>query len=437
MRPETKLPNDGILARTNSMKRALATGLMTGAALVMTLGCNSDRLTVPNSNNVTQSSALSNPVTAVPLLAAGILRDDRGLIAAFNSGVGMLGRESYNYNPTLGPATSGWLTSDVKNPTSNGGGALWSGYFTELRDIYQMRSVANGAAPGAFSAAQLSAINGFLDTEEALALLYVIDSRDDLGAPVQMVADPTQITPFVSRDSVFNYMVNKLVAAQAELAGGGAAFPFTLHAGFSGFNTPATFAKFAAGLLARVNTYRASRGIAGCGPASATCYQTVLQNLSASWIDKAGSMQTGPFDVFSTAAGDVTNANSPTITPFIVGHAHIDAGVATTPSGAKDLRFSSKVCSIPAKGPASAALGIPTTWNFCLLYPAANSSISIMRNEELILLRAEAEYFTGDKANALSDLNVVHTVSAGLAARAAFANDSDFIAELLYNRRSR
>jgi len=416
------------------MKHFTITGLMSGIALTTLVACNPD-LAVPNYQNLTQSAALASPLSAVPLLASGVLRDDRGNNPGFITGLGELGRESYNYTPTEGRNASGWLTSDVNSPASFGGGALWGGYYAALRDIYQLRTVANGAPSGTFTAAQLSAINGFLDTEEALNLLYVIDARDDLGAPVQVVADPTALTPFVSRDSVFSYIVGKLSGAVTELGAGGAAFPFTFHSGFAGFNTPSTFASFASALLARVNTYRASRGIAGCAVKAASCYQTVLTNLNASFISSSGSLKLGPFNIYSAAAGEAVNSISRQASTAIVAHAHVDAGVQTRADGSKDLRFTNKVCTIAPKGPSTPSLGIQTTWAFCGIYNLSTDPIYIIRNEELILLRAEAEYYTGDQASALNDINLIRTTSGGLAARGAFANEADFVNELLYNRR--
>jgi hypothetical protein len=58
-----------------------------------------------------------------------------------------------------------------------------------------------------------------------------------------------------------------------------------------------------------------------------------------------------------------------------------------------------------------------------------------IRNEELILLRAEARYFTGDPDGALADINLVRTKAGGLDARASFTSDNDFLDGLLYNRR--
>jgi hypothetical protein len=68
-------------------------------------------------------------------------------------------------------------------------------------------------------------------------------------------------------------------------------------------------------------------------------------------------------------------------------------------------------------------------------YSVRESAVPIIRNEELILLRAEARYFTGDIPGALADINTIRTVSGGLAPLTGFADQTAFIDELLYNRR--
>jgi hypothetical protein len=68
----------------------------------------------------------------------------------------------------------------------------------------------------------------------------------------------------------------------------------------------------------------------------------------------------------------------------------------------------------------------------------------IIRNEDLILLRAEARWFNGNKAGAISDIDFIRTTSGSLAACGAVgaactlttgSSDTEFIDELLYNRR--
>ena len=418
------------------MKHILTTGLVTGA-LVAAAACSTDRLNVPNYNNPTVQGITGDPVAALPLLATGVLRDDRGTAPGYVLGLGILGREVYNYTPTEGRNTSGWLTSDVNNNTSFGGGALWSGPYFTLRDIYNTSNVLESASSTQFSDAQKNAARGFLHTTEAYSILQLINTRNDLGVVVQVNTDPNQLSPFVSRDSAFNYIVGELNKAVTELtAAGTTAFPFTFHAGYSGFTTPANYIKFNRAVAARVNAYRASLGIAGCGAArSAACYQTVLTNLSQSFIDTTKSLSLGVFQVFSAAAGDVANTNSNAATSAIVAHYRADSGIALRADGSKDLRFTNKIITLAnPKGPSTPSLGVSTTFDYSI-YAVRTDPIALIRNEELILLRAEAEYYTGDQASALIDINEIRTKSGGLAPRGAFASESDFLDELLYNRR--
>jgi hypothetical protein len=415
------------------MRNLVSTGLVAAISLA-SFACSADHFEVPNYNNPTLAAATENPVTVLPLLVTNILRDDRAGYTSFVLATGILGREAYNYTPLENRNTTGYLGTPVLTNTSFGASALW-GYYVYLRDIYQTRLVANSAAPGVFTPAQLSATNGFLDTFEALELLYTIDGRDQIGAPVQINAVPTQLSPFVTRDSVYNYIVAKLTAAQSELAAGGSTFPFTLHSGYTGFTTPATFATFTSGLLARVQAYRASLGVGGCPALGATCYQAVLTALGASFISASGSLQTGPTQIYSTASGDLTNGDSYLqSSDAVVAHYKSDSGVALQANGQKDQRFLNKIMAIKPIICANPTVCVATGWAFSL-YPTGSSPISIMRNEELILLRAEAEYFTGDQADALNDINLIRTTSGKLAARGPFTSQSDFITELLYNRR--
>jgi starch-binding outer membrane protein, SusD/RagB family len=415
------------------MKTHLTIGLLAGTTLAA-LACSADRFVVPNANSPTLAGATANPGQALPLMATNIESDDRAGYTAFVLDVGILGREAYNYTPLETRNTTGFLGPNVETNTSFGAEALW-GYYVYLRDIYQTRNVANGAAKGIFSATALNAINGFLDTFEALELLYAIDGRNQIGVPVQVSANPAQLTPFVSRDSAFNYIVAKLTAAQTELAGGGSTFPFTLDAGFTEFSTPATFAMFTSGILARVQAYRASLGVGGCAPLSSTCYEAVLTALNASWINSGGSLETGPSEIYSTAAGDLLNTDSYVQSSFaVLAEAKSDSGVEMQPGGQPDQRFLNKVMAITPEICANPTVCIATSWAFSL-YPTGSSPMFIMRNEELILLRAEAEYFTGNVAGALADINLIRTTSGNLAARGAFVDQADFITELLYNRR--
>jgi hypothetical protein len=70
-----------------------------------------------------------------------------------------------------------------------------------------------------------------------------------------------------------------------------------------------------------------------------------------------------------------------------------------------------------------------------IVYGTNTAPIPVIKNEELILIRAEAEYNTGNAAGALADINVVRGKSGGLAPLAGFATQQAFNDELLYNRK--
>jgi len=63
--------------------------------------------------------------------------------------------------------------------------------------------------------------------------------------------------------------------------------------------------------------------------------------------------------------------------------------------------------------------------------------IPIIKVEELLLLRAEANWFTANKAPALSDLNIVRQNSGNLAASTVTtgSTDAEFLTALMYERR--
>lgn len=238
------------------------------SSCLLGVACNSDRLTIPNYANPTPAALASDPVSNVQFRVNGILDLNRRNMTAWINDAGMFGRESFNYFLTDSRVTANYLDKPALDPGGIAAGD-WTGRYSNLRAIYSLLGVVDSIPAAVYSTQQKSAAQGFAHTMEALELSYVILSRDSLGAPVQIQADLRALSPFVSRDSVYNYIAGELDRAKTELTGGGAAFPFTLTAGFAGFNTPTSFLKFNRALAARVNAYRASLGVSGCGAALA------------------------------------------------------------------------------------------------------------------------------------------------------------------------
>src|SRR6266536_2841237 len=67
--------------------------------------------------------------------------------------------------------------------------------------------------------------------------------------------------------------------------------------------------------------------------------------------------------------------------------------------------------------------------------PDPAAPIPVIRNEELVLLHAEAEIGLNDFASALTDINSVRTSAGNLTSLGSLGSKDQAIAELLYNRK--
>src|SRR5688500_5629603 len=114
----------------------------------------------------------------------------------------------------------------------------------------------------------------------------------------------------------------------------------------------------------------------------------------------------------------------------IIAHPSLRTDAPRKPDNTLDNRVLAKTAIIEAR----TVQGVTSNLVFTI-YESNVAPVPIIRNEELILLRAEARFNTGDPAGALSDINFIRTTSGGLAPRGAFANATDFVTELLLQRR--
>lgn len=395
--------------------------------------CSADRLTIPNYNSPTGENVATDP-SALQLTANGLVVGARANLGSWISVTGRLGREAYSYTPTEGRNTTTFLMGP-QDPTRGAGNSAWSGYYTDLRDIFNFENSVTASTK--LTEAQKNAALGFAETLAGVDLSYVVAAHGSFGAPVEILEDARALSPWVSRDSVWNAALARLEAGKTYLAAGGAAFPFKLNSGFAGFTTPANYLKVNRAFAARINAYRASYGVAGCGAAfSAACYQTVLQNLGESFINTA-DLNAGPDYIYSTTAGDSQNPLSNAASSAWVAHPSIKTDAQLQAGGQPDQRYINKITTLARPvGPGGAIPGIETDQDF-VIFSTPEETIPIISSAELVLLRSEARWFTGDKAGAIADLNVVRTTQGKLppSTLTAASSNSDFLKALLYERR--
>jgi hypothetical protein len=374
-------------------------------------------VTVPNYNNPSVNALTSTPTASVVNTAViGMLVQYRAGVNAETWQTGSFGREVYN----LLQAEPRDLLGFYAGPIAPGGFAEdigWSSAYTNLRAA-QVILVAVDKV-GSYSTQQKEAVKGFVQTIAAMELLRQIKVRDTVGLVVDVGDNPDVLGPVLGKDAVLARISKLLDSAQTHLQAGGSAFPFTLTSGFANFSTPATFLQVNRGIKARVDLYQKQ-------------WQQALTDLAASFLDESStslaSLSKGAYNVWSSASGDTPNPlYDPTPTALYV-HPSIISGAQTRADGTPDLRLTRKT----AAGNVRTLQGVQGTMKFTI-YGSQSDPTPIIKNEELILMRAEAEYQTGATAAAIADVNFVRVNSGGLAPLPA-SFSGDFIAELLYNR---
>lgn len=389
-----------------------------------------------NTNAPTVETLTGSPTREVLARAAtGIFSQANSDVAGIIQQWGIYGREGYNL---LGndPRETGESIRGPQDPTGRAGG-IWAGEYQAVRTINAYLAALPNAV--GLSAAEVSASQGFAKTIKAWHLHRIAIRSGSYGMPIDVdrpiTDDPA---PFVSFADAETAIAALLDEANADLLAGGGSFPFTVAPGFTGFGTPTTFAQFNRGLAAKVAVHRAT--FLSC----ATCWTQAITALNASFLTTGNlpaSLATGVYYAYSSAAGEPSNpiTENATTTRYWV-HPSIIDDAQLRADGSPDLRVTTKTVlgSEPRSLNDLTGTYKPAMYNNPANLAAANLDADIpwLKNEELILLRAEARWNTGDKAGALADIDLVRVNAGGLpptTLTTASSND-EFVTELLYNR---
>lgn len=397
-----------------SFTRGAAGAGLLGLALALG-ACSGKDLDVPEYNNPSIEQLASNPTPeGIKAAAVGMQIDAKSDITGrtgYVSMLGIVGRESYTLDVSDPRYVSELLIGPVTNSGAFGAG-LWTTRYSDIR-LGNIILHALDAVQG-MSDADKAAVRGFVKTMQAYDFLLVINTRDVNGAPID-VDRPLDgdLAPLATKAAVFAQIVSLLDGARGDLQAGGSSFPFPLSSGYNGFNTPATFIKFNRALKARVDAYMQQ-------------YSTALTDLNASFLDTSAPLTLGVYNTY----GSGSDAPNDLATNVIYAHPSIVTDAQHKPDATLDNRVLTKIKTVDPRS----LSGVSSDKAFTM-YESNTSPVPIIRNEELILLRAEARWFTNDKPGAMADLNFIRTTSGGLAPIAQPASDAAFITALLRERR--
>lgn len=379
--------------------------------IVLSLGGCGDELTVPDLNNPSIQDLVDNPNRETIAAAThGLMQTARDHSADIVQWLGALGREGYPMSQT-----GASLTGTVINPLNSAnfpGNGLWATPYRNIRNANLIFQALEGAND--LSEAEKQGVLGFAKTIQANDFLSLILTRDRFGVPIDVNRDPTgDPAPVASREEVYEHIVSLLEEAAQHLRNAGASFPFSVHSGLEDFGTPAEFLELNRALRARVAVYMDD-------------WSTALTALEESFLDTSLPLDFGAYHVFTTNSGDATNPlNRP---DFFYAHTRLRDEAQLRPDGEIDLRAETK---LQQTSPLTVS-GITSDLNFTL-YNSPSAPIPWVKNEELILLRAEALIGLGRYDEAEEDINFIRVNSGGLdPVDITAANALD---ELLYNKR--
>jgi starch-binding outer membrane protein, SusD/RagB family len=412
-------------------------GARVAAALagVLLIGACAD-LDILNTNAPTVETLTGSPSRDVLARAAtGIFAQAFNDVGTEIQFYALYGREGYNL---LGndPREVDEQIRGPRDATGRNSG-IWLGPFSAIRTINTyLTALPNGTG---LSAEELRASAGFAKTIKAWHIHRLAVRTGQLGIPLDVDRSINdEPAPFVSFDAAMAAASALMDEALVDLNAGGGTFPFTVAPGFVGFSTPATFARFNRALAAKMLVHRAT--FVNCGG----CWDQAATALSASFVTDAGlpeSLNLGVYYAYSTAAGEPTNpVSEPLANNRLWVHPSILSGAQSRADGSPDIRLTSKVMAAGRSQNIDELIGThkPVLYNSAANPAVANLGAPIpwIHNEELLLLRAEVRWNTGNKAGAISDLDAIRQHAGGLppSSLSAASSDAAFVDELLYNR---
>lgn len=375
-------------------------------------------LTAPNENSGSIEQLQQSPSRQdVQVATQGLLAGTRELWSIrYVQIAGHLGREGIR----LGPASQEFVIALLEGALDPGRFYISSTWDPPYKNIRLANTVLEAVnVTEEFDETEKQAIRGFVKTIQAHDFLMIVGVYDDSGAPIQVAGVPGDELPAIeSKEDVYGHIAGLLDEARDHLNAAGSEFPFTVTPGFSSFDTPGSFLEFNRALKARVDVYMEN-------------WSSALNSLSGSFLDTAQPLSFGAYHSFSNDPGDATNPLFDPNRERMHAHPSLPGLAQDRANGEPDLRFQRKV----REGELRTISGIDVTLGFTI-YDSPTAPIPIIKNEELILLRAEANIGLEQFQSAEADLNFIRQTSGGLPAIDDLDQRSqeELIDELLYNK---
>ncbi len=370
--------------------------------------------------NNAETDAFNDNLTRGDLqdLVGGVLYSMRASLGTYFDDIGVIGREYYRYSSS-DPRFTGDLLGKQDAVLDNNTFYITNPWAARYRTVKNANLILgfldSQDLSGQFSDQEINASRGFLKTFIGYELLLNLNLTYQNGIRVD-VSDQNNLGPFLSYDASLSAIRSLLEEGASDLQSGGTDFPFILSSGFNGFDTPSSFLKANKAISARVAAYQGDD-------------QAVLAFLEDSFLNLSSSdLDTGIYYNFSLNQIDLSNPLYFSVEGLSTAGARIVQPSFVTDAEAGDNRLD-KIAQLDEPLILDGLSGDYAVNR----YKSLTDDIPIIRNEELILLFAEAN-ITIDPSEAVRALNIIRD-SAGLKPYTGPTDTESLIDEMLMQRR--
>jgi hypothetical protein len=225
------------------------------------------------------------------------------------------------------------------------------------------------------------------------------------------VTDPNNLGPFVNYNNGLAAIASLLDSAKTDLSN--ASIAFTL-AGFGDFNDAPGLTEFNRAIAARVAIYQQN-------------WQAALNDLNASFFGLNTGFNVGVYHVFGTGSGDQLN-------PVFIPQNQTGEVRVAHPSFAKDIEVGDdRINKATLRNEVASLSGLSSDRDVWV-YTSSTAPLPIIRNEELILIYAEANIQVNNLNEGVKAINVIRN-GHGLGDYSGLVNGPALITEMLNQRR--
>jgi starch-binding outer membrane protein, SusD/RagB family len=362
------------------------------AVALSVMALQSCKLDVVNDPNFPSVGAVTNNASKAQLdaLAIGSFSAARNGVATYNQVTGVIGKEVFNFNST---ESRWWTELNGLRPIDNS--AFYNTATTAFGLPVRQANIILAACDKTtlVTDAQKNSYKGVANTFKGLAYLYMLNAQGKNGVRLN-VEDPFNPSKPASYEDALTGIAKILDDGAAQLDAAGSAFPFSTPSGYNtgtagaGFNTPASFKKFNRAIAARIALYQGN-------------YAKVSTLLGQSFLALEGDLNIGPKHTFSPSSPDFANPLLNTSSVRVVAiNKNWDALEKT------DKRLAKLAVQTPSISYSAAGTSYDSKY-LTSQYKLATDPVAIIRNEELMLMAAEAAAATGKEDDALKIINAV------------------------------